>query len=122
MFDFEKLEVYQHVNQTNVKVLKEIAAKNSNDPYLYECLKKATVSILLNLSEGTGRISPKDKNEYYTNARSAVFESVAILNLLRGMGLVEEDVYHELYDDYERCSKMLLGMLRNYSQSRNPQA
>ncbi|MDH5602879.1 MAG: four helix bundle protein [Cyclobacteriaceae bacterium] len=122
MFDFEKLEVYQHVNQTNVKVLKEIEGKNSNDPYLYECLKKATVNILLNLSEGTGRITPKDKNEYYTMARSAVFESVAILNLLREMGHVEDDVYHELYDDYERCSKMLLGMLRSYSQSRSPQA
>ena len=122
MFDFEKLEVYQHVNQTNVKVLKEIEGKNSNDPYLYECLKKATVNILLNLSEGTGRITPKDKNEYYTMARSAVFESVAILNLLREMGHVEDDVYHELYDDYERCSKMLLGMLRSYTQSRSPQA
>ena len=122
MFDFEKLEVYQHVNQTNVKVLKEIEGKNSNDPYLYECLKKATVNILLNLSEGTGRITPKDKNEYYTMARSAVFESVAILNLLREMGHVEDDVYHELYDDYERCSKMLLGMLRSYTQSRSSQA
>jgi len=116
MFDFEKLEVYQHVNQTNVKVLKEIGNNTGGDPYLMDQWKRASLNSLLNLAEGTGRMSPKEKSHYYTVARSAVFESVAILNILRDLGSIAPDTYDDLYQDYERCSKMLLGMLRSYAQ------
>ena len=118
MFDFEKLEVYQHVNQTNVKALREIEKCSQVDPFLLERWKNATVNILLNLSEGTGRLSSKDKNVFYTNSRSAVFESVAVLNLIRDLGQIDMEVCDDLYQDYERCSKMLLGMVRSHSQQR----
>jgi four helix bundle protein len=115
MFDFEKLDVYQIVKDLNVKVL--FFLKSSTiDSYLYEQWKRATLSALLNLAEGTGRMVDADKRHFLTIARGSVFESVAILDLLKSMNAIPENVYQEFYSGYEQISKMLLGMYRSYSK------
>ncbi|MBP8726416.1 MAG: four helix bundle protein [Saprospiraceae bacterium] len=113
MFDFEKLEIYQVIRTNNHKVLKYIFSGEVKDKYLYDELKRATLSIQLNLAEGTGRFSPKEKKHYFTVARSSVFECVAILDVLKSMKMIEDDLYEDLYGSYEQISKMLLGMYRN---------
>ncbi|MBW6459638.1 MAG: four helix bundle protein [Bacteroidales bacterium] len=113
MFDFEKLEVYQIVKGQNLKVLALISQSTLIDLYIKDQWKRASLSILLNLAEGTGRMSVQDKKHYYTMARGSVFECAAILDLLHGMAIIEEDKYQELYAGYEQCSKMLLAMYRS---------
>jgi four helix bundle protein len=113
MFDFEKLEIYQVVKRQNLKALAFISQSTIIDIYIKDQWKRASLSILLNLAEGTGRMSIQDKKHYYTIARGSVFECAAILDLLHEMKLVEEEVYTELYAGYEQCSKMLLAMYRS---------
>ena len=114
MFDFEKLEVYQHLKSTTIEVLKFIAANKISDDYLKDQLRRAALSALLNLSEGTGRRSPADKKRFYTTARSSIFEVVAILDVLRGINEIDSNQYHTFYDQYTQGSKMLLGMYRSF--------
>ncbi len=116
MFDFEKLEIYQIIKATNLKVLKYIFAGSLTDKYLVDEFKRATLSIQLNLAEGTGRFSPKEKKHYFTVARSSAFECVAILDVLRGMQMIDEERFEEFYQGYEQISKMLLGMYRNVKE------
>jgi four helix bundle protein len=77
--------------------------------------KQSTLSILLNLAEGTGRMTNPDKKHYLTVARGSVFESVAILEAVHDLGFIDEVIFKEFYDNYEQISKMLLGMIRSYS-------
>jgi four helix bundle protein len=115
MFDFEKLDVYQAIKEQNVKLFNFLKKTSSDiDAEVIAQWKKLTLDILLNLAEGTGRITSADKRYYLTIARGSVFESVAILNLLLELGLVDEGSHKDLYDGYEKCSKMLLGMYRSY--------
>ena len=115
MFDFEKLDVYQLLKDLNVRVL--FFLKSSTiDQYLYDQWKRATLSALLNLAEGTGRMIDADKRHFLTIARGSVFESVAILDVLKGMNAIPENVHQEFYAGYEQISKMLLGMYRSYSK------
>lgn len=116
MFDFEKLDVYQLVKDQNVKVLMYLTTLKGVDQYLIDQWKRASLSSLLNLAEGTGRITESDKRHFLTIARGSVFESVAILDLLKSSNLVPENVFQEFYDKYEQISKMLLGMYRSYSK------
>ncbi len=116
MFDFEKLDVYQVVKDQNLKVLNILKINKEMDPYLMEQWKRASLSILLNLAEGTGRMTDQDKKHYLTIARSSVYESVAILDLLKSMKVLDDATFKELYDGYEKSSKMLLGMYRSYSK------
>ena len=118
MFDFEKLEIYQVVKSQNLKVLTLISQSDSIDLYIKDQWKKASVGILLNLTEGTGRMSVQDKKYYYITARGLVFECAAILNLVYDMRLIEEEQYQELYAGYEQCSKMLLAMYRSMDRQK----
>lgn len=116
MFDFEKLDVYQVVKDQNLKVLNVLKINKEIDPYLMDQWKRASLSILLNLAEGTGRMTDQDKKHYLTIARSSVYESVAILDLLKSMKVLDDAIFTELYDGYEKSSKMLLGMYRSYTK------
>jgi four helix bundle protein len=116
MFDFEKLEIYQLVKQTNLDVLKYIFSGKIKDVYLMEQFKRATLSIQLNLAEGTGRFSSKEKKHYFTVSRSSAFECVAILDVLKGLDIMDQKMYDEYYANYEQMSKMLLGLYRNVKE------
>ena len=115
MFDFEKLDVYQVIKANNSKILKFIFAHPTMDLYIKDQWKRANLSIILNLAEGTGRMTNSDKKHFLTISRGAVFESVAILETVKELALIEEDLFKEFYDSYEQISKMLLGMIRSYS-------
>ncbi len=115
MFDFEKLDVYQIIKANNAKILKYIMNHKTLDPYLKDQWKKSSMNIILNLAEGTGRMSSPDKKHFLIIARGSVFESVAILEIVKELELIKDDLFKEYYDGYEQISKMLLGMIRSYS-------
>jgi four helix bundle protein len=114
MFDFEKLDVYNEIKDLNKDVLSYIF-KNIKDKYIQDQWKRATISIMLNLAEGTARINPSEKKHFYTISRSSVFECVAILDICDGLGELESASKSNFYEKYEKISKMLLGMYRNIS-------
>jgi four helix bundle protein len=112
MFDFEKLDVYQEIKSLNTKVIAFIFA-DVKDDYINQQWKRATMSVMLNLAEGTGRISGSEKKHFYTISRSSVFECVAIMDVLQGQQMIDQKKYDEFYESYEKLSKMLLGLFRN---------
>ncbi len=120
MFDFERLDLYQVIKDLNKKVYAFLKDNKKIDPYLIDQWKRATFSILLNLTEGIGRIGIKDKQHFITMARGSVFECVAIADFLKEAGEIKEDFYDDIYQDYEQTSKMLLGMFRSYNKPRQP--
>jgi four helix bundle protein len=115
MFDFEKLDVYQVVKSNNSKILKFIFSHPTMYLYIKDQWKRSSLSIILNLAEGTGRMTNTDKKQYLTIARGSVFESVAILETAKDLELLDDAQFKEFYDGYEQISKMLLGMIRSYS-------
>ena len=116
MFDFEKLDLYGIFRKQNVSVFKLINSKNIEDS-IANRWKKASFDGIHNLVEGTGRIPPNEKKQYLNNARGNIFECTSLLQLCMDLEYVNELEYEEIYNEYERISKMLLGMLRSYSNS-----
>lgn len=116
MFDFEKLEVYQIAKALVVDTLKLIYSNNNLDPYIKEQWRKASMDILMNLSEGTGRMVTAEKKHFITVARSSVFECVAILEVVGQLGQIPMTEAQGLYERYEKVSKMLLGMFRSHGE------
>jgi four helix bundle protein len=113
MFDFEKLELYQIARKQNKVVLQLIFADKVLDPYLKDQWKRASMSMVLNLTEGAGRITDSDKKHFFTMARGSVFECTALLQLALDLEKIDQKTYQGLYDTYEQISKMLLGMYRS---------
>ena len=116
MFDFEKLDVYQVIRKLNFQVFLFLNSSKHLDGFIKDQWKRATLSVILNLAEGTGKISVKDKKHYITMARGSVNESVALLQGVMDNGAIVEEKYIEFYEKYEQISKMLLGMYRSYDK------
>lgn len=113
MFDFEKLEVYKVARILNKEVLEYVFAHTGMDSVLQERLKKSSLSTVLFLSEGVGRMDDAEKRSAITSARSAVYECVTLMHLLLDLDQLDPELYKHFYDRYEQLSKMLLGMYRS---------
>jgi len=90
LLDAERLDVF-HVAVEFQAIATGLAAKA--DSILRDQLLRASVSIVLNLSEGAGRRSRRDKARFYFMARGSSAECGAILHLLRARGIAGEVEY-----------------------------
>jgi four helix bundle protein len=117
MFDFERLDVYQRIRLLNKEVLKIVFSGVIPNLFFKDQWKRSTMSISLNLSEGIGRFSKKEKMHFVTIARGSVNECVAIIDAIVDLGWISIEVHRKLYSEYETISKMLLGLYRTFNSS-----
>jgi four helix bundle protein len=112
LFDFENLEVYKKskdISKTVLLILKD----KTIDTVLRDQLKRAVISIVLNIAEGSGKFSKPDKRNFYTIARGSTYESVAVLEILKEQQNISIDEFKRLYSEFEIISKMLLGLIKS---------
>lgn len=115
MFDFEKLDVYQKAKVLNKKVQKYLQFHKSIDTVLRNQLKRASISMVINIAEGSGKFSARDKRNFYTISRGSVYECVSLFDIMRDDKKIEEKYYQIFYLEFEIVSKMLLGLIKSQS-------
>ena len=113
MFDFENLEVYKKAKAYNSTVSKTVLFSGLLDSTTKNQLRRASLSIVLNIAEGTSRFSKPDRRNFCVIARGPVFECVAIFDMLRDDNQLSIDQFTSLYSQCEEISKMLFAMIRN---------
>jgi four helix bundle protein len=64
MFDFEKLQVYQKSKEFNLKIQKDVLTMNTIEKTTKDQLRRASLSIVLNIAESTSRFSDADKKTF----------------------------------------------------------
>ncbi len=114
MFDFEKLEVYNKARKINIEVhdfLTTYTLEKNNESQL----RRASFSIMLNIAEGTGRLTKRDKRNFYVIARGSAFECVAVFDYLKEIQSVDIQIFLRFYSLLEEISKMLYGMIKKLS-------
>lgn len=82
MFPYEQLEVYKKAFLFNQKIYRLIKAHESMLFYVKSQMGKAALSIMLNIAEGSAKLSNKDRKNYFVTARGSVFESNSLVNFL----------------------------------------
>ncbi|MCB0733909.1 MAG: four helix bundle protein [Flavobacteriales bacterium] len=116
LFDFEKIAAYQKA-RTYFSTINELIHKSSISPNMRDQLERAALSIPLNIAEGSGRISLKERRHFFTIARGSLYESWAILDIMNRRGnAVKTEEYQELYALAIEISKLLYAMIRNLNQ------
>ena len=113
MFDFENLEVYRKAKFFNSTVSKTVLKLSSLDNVTKNQLKRASLSIVLNIAEGTSRFSKPDRKNFCVVARGSAFECVAIFDVLKDEEQLATEEFQKLYSLSEEISKMLFAMIRN---------
>lgn len=116
IFDHEKLTVYQTSLRFIAwihKILEHIPKKYSvNDQ-----LDRSSTSITLNIAEGNGKYSKKDRCRYFDIARGSSLESAAALDVLVAKGLLEYDEILEGKEILIEIVSMLVGLIKSHSNN-----
>jgi four helix bundle protein len=113
MFDFENLEVYKKAKDLNKEVLAFLRENKQVDYYLRDQLKRASVSMVINIAEGSGKFTKADKRNFYVTSRGSVYECVSLLELILDENQLEKEKYYKFRQDFETISKMLFGLINS---------
>jgi four helix bundle protein len=84
--DCERLDCYRVAVEFQTIAARLVS--NRRIGTLRDQLDRASVSIVLNLAEGAGRRTPRDKAHFFTIARGSATECAAVLDLLLSRGLL----------------------------------
>ena len=113
MFPYENLEVYKKAFALNRRIYSFLKTNQSIAAYLKNQLGRASLSIMLNIAEGSGKFAPKDRRNFFIIARGSAFECAAIISFLHAENELKENdklLYHQ---GYEEISKILFVMIKN---------
>lgn len=107
MFNFENLKVYQKA-LIFVNVVYDFTKTwpKSETFGLTSQLRRAAISIALNIAEGSSRTN-KDFGHFLSLARGSCFECVAILTIGKNQKLISANEYSQFYEQCLELARML---------------
>jgi four helix bundle protein len=91
-FDHERLDVYKISMDFIILSDQLIGSLPSGRSYLGDQLHRAASSIILNIAEGAGEFSKKEKARFYRMARRSATECAAVLDICRCLKLSEPEI------------------------------
>jgi len=115
MFDFEKLIAYQKARDINKKIQKLLIDRKISI-FLKDQLYRASVSMVINIAEGTGKLSKNDRKNFYVISRGSVFECASLLEMLYDEDVIDNKELENLKLDLEEVSRLLSGLINSFTK------
>jgi four helix bundle protein len=116
MLYYESLAVYKKAFAVNSQIYQFLKRNKNIPPYMKNQLGRASLSVMLNIAEGTAKTSSRDRRNFYTTARGSAFESASIINFLTSEEEISEEEAKIIYGSFEEVSKMLFAMIKNLNE------
>jgi len=91
----------------------EMLKNKEIDKIVKDQLRRATLSIVLNIAEGAGKYALADKKNFYIISRGSVNECVAILRILKIENKISEEIFKNSYEYLLEIAKMLTGLVNS---------
>jgi len=113
-FDHEKLKVYQLALEFN-KYAHQICSKLDSRSDIRNQLDRASNSIVLNIAEGNGKYSKKDKCRYFDISLGSSFESAGCLDILSIRNIVSNADINVGKFMIKEIVSMLFGLIKSNS-------
>lgn len=112
MISYQNLDVYKR----SIEFLARSQGILSNCPkghsVIADQLRRAALSIPLNIAEGSGKTAVKDKKRYWAIARGSAMECAAIVDVCRVLEIIDGQRYEEASEVLLRITQMLTKMCR----------
>ncbi len=116
-FDHENLDVYQAAIEFVTLANEIVQQLPRGRAYLADQMQRAATSIALNVAEGAGEFSDRDKSRFYRIARRSGTECAAILDVCKRVAEVDPVMYQKGSDLQLRMVAMLTRMVVGRNQS-----
>lgn len=108
---FENLDVYKRAVDFAVEINR--ISRGIRHLEIKDQIQRASISISLNLAEGSGRNTTREKIQFFKTARGSLFECVPLLELCRRLDYIPEEKYGYLYVMSENIGKMINGLINS---------
>ena len=92
---------------------KKIIQSIPYDKMVVDQLNRASLSIILNIAEGSGKFSNADRKKFFIIARASIFECVAILDILHDENKIDTSLFKNQLVISEQISRILFTMIQN---------
>lgn len=109
-FEFRDTDVYK-LSKVFYSDIKQKLKEKDADRFITDQLRRASLSISLNIAEGYGRFHKADKRNFYVTAWASVYECVAALDILYDGSIPEETL-----NTAEQLAKMLSGLIKVFGE------
>jgi four helix bundle protein len=109
---FRRLTVYQHAIQILPLAAEIASALPQSHANLADQLRRASVSIPLNIAEGSGKMTRPDQRRFFAIARGSAMECAAIVDACLALALVRSDRAAVANDLLASVVRMLSTMCR----------
>ena len=117
-FDHEKLTVYQHSIQF-VAWITDLLESIPKSIAAHDQLDRASTSVPLNIAEGNGKSTPKDRCKFFDTARGSALECAACLDVLVAKRKIDSGMAEIGKASLIEVVSMLVGLIRSNSPDRN---
>lgn len=114
-FYFEDLEVYQRSLQFAITICKIANNFSFKFSRVRDQLIGAVISVPLNIAEGSGRKSIKERSNFYKISITSLFETIPLLEICLQLNLLEKDNYDKFRREIMELAKMLNGLIKSLS-------
>ena len=113
-FSHEKLDVYREAIAF-VAWLSPVMESTLRTGDVKDQLDRASTSISLNIAEGNGKYSPKDRCRFFDIAHGSTLECAAGLDILAAKGKLTTDQIRPGKERLQRIVRMLMGLIKRNS-------
>lgn len=98
-FNFEKLIVWQEAREFVKEVYRITSSFPREEKFgLTDQIRRAAISILLNLAEGANRKSKKEKQRFYEMSHTSVDEVVTEFYIALDLGYISKTEFARIYE------------------------
>ena len=107
-FDFEKLDVYQKSMELVIslfRITRELPREYQFS--LADQLRRAGLSVLNNLAEGSGKLSKKEKGQFYKTSLNSARECIPMLTVLMKERQISAETHRSLRQEVIHIGNML---------------
>lgn len=108
----QKFVLYEKAREVNKGIVKLVKSLKL-DRYKHDQIMRASNSMVLNIAEGNGRFTSKDKVHYFITARGSVYETISIFDLMEDEELIGSATAEEFREDLLVLIKILTKLIMN---------
>lgn len=113
MFIFEKLDVYHLATDLYIEIRGIRFDKTEESRIISQQILRSSLSVSLNIAEGSGKNTNKDRRNYFFIARGSLYETISAAIVPRKSNVINDTEYASIYLKGERISKILHGLIQN---------
>lgn len=109
-FRFRKFQVFQDAKRLHKEIVILTGTFSTRYYYLVDQVRRSSLSVVLNIAEGSSKQSDKDFNRFIAMSLGSVDETITCLEVAKDLGIVTESKFSFFEKEYESVSKQLGGL------------